>query len=67
METRRPDYESAREADEAALRSGDRNYRIGSDFQAKLEAFRAPGKDHLWISPHGAHHFHPFHLLGGRR
>lgn len=29
-----------------------------------LEEFRAAGKDHLCIVPHGPLHFYPFHLLG---
>jgi hypothetical protein len=32
--------------------------------EGKLDQFRAAGKDHLCIAPHGPLHFFPFHLLG---
>jgi hypothetical protein len=37
---------------------------FGGPLKGKLDQFRAAGKDHLCIAPHGPLHFFPFHLLG---
>lgn len=34
------------------------------DVSERLAAFKAEGRDHLCILPHGPFHFFPFHLLG---
>jgi hypothetical protein len=37
---------------------------FGGPLKGKLDQFRAAGKNHLCIAPHGPLHFFPFHLLG---
>jgi hypothetical protein len=55
-----------RDADSRALDTLERDYEgwLYGPVGAKLKEFRAAGKDHLCVSPHGPLHFYPFHLLG---
>jgi hypothetical protein len=53
-------------ADSRALETleNDQSLFLGGDLKEKLAAFRAAGKKHLCICPHGPLHYYPFHLLG---
>ncbi len=55
-----------RAADSRALDTleSDCEFYLGGPLKGKLDQFRAAGKDHLCIAPHGPLHFYPFHLLG---
>jgi hypothetical protein len=55
-----------RDADSRALETLEKDYNLFLDgpVGAKLKEFRAAGKNHLCLSPHGPLHFYPFHLLG---
>jgi hypothetical protein len=55
-----------RAADSRALNTleSDCGLFFGGPLKGKLEQFRAAGKDHLCVVPHGPFHFYPFHLLG---
>jgi CHAT domain len=55
-----------RDADSRALEALEADYKVFLDdpVGAKLKEFRAAGKNHLCMSPHGPLHFYPFHLLG---
>jgi hypothetical protein len=37
---------------------------LGGGLADRLAGFRAGGRDHLCIHPHGPYHFYPLHLLG---
>jgi hypothetical protein len=41
----------------------DANYFLGGSFKDLLAKFKANGKSHLCIWPHGPLHYYPFHLL----
>jgi len=55
-----------RDADSRALETLEKDYKrfLQGPVGAKLKEFRAAGKNHLCLSPHGPLHFYPFHLLG---
>jgi hypothetical protein len=55
-----------RDADSRALERLEKDYKsfLDGPVGAKLREFRAAGKNHLCLSPHGPLHFYPFHLLG---